>query len=219
MPLCTLLGDRICCIVLSPENDLSTLYQDCWVALQWVTSHVVATTGNKEPWIENHSDFNRVFVAGDSAGGNIVYNMVMRIGKESLIGDVKLFGAIFAFPFLLFPSVENIEHVLSYKLWNAICPASKPGINSPLVNPVAEKSLTLSMLGCSRLFACTGEKDELVPRETGIHFVEAVKESGWNGDIEFIEIEGEGHCFQAANPEAGKDKDLIKCMASFIQRK
>ncbi|KAK4353126.1 hypothetical protein RND71_028644 [Anisodus tanguticus] len=66
------------------------------------------------------------------------------------------------------------------------------------------------MLGCSRLFACTGEKDELVPREIGIRFVEAVKESEWNGDIEFIEIEGEGHCFQAANPEAEKAKDLIQ---------
>lgn len=101
---------------LAPEHNMPTLYQDCWDALQWVASHVVATTVTKEPWIENYSDFNKVFVAGDSVGGNIVFNMVMRASRESLIGDVKLLGAIFAFPFLLISSVENIEHALTYKL-------------------------------------------------------------------------------------------------------
>ncbi|PHU18155.1 hypothetical protein BC332_13850 [Capsicum chinense] len=204
---------------LAPEHDLSTLYQDCWDALQWVASHVVATTVNKEPWIENHGDLNRLFVAGDSAGGNIVFSMVMRAGRESLIGDVKLVGAILSCPFLLIPAVENIEHTLSYKIWNIICPPSEPGIDSPMVNPVSEKGPSLSMIGCSRIFVFTGEKDELVPKEIGTKFVEAVKKSGWKGEIEFIEVEGEGHCFQCVNPETEKAKDLIKRMASFIQRK
>lgn len=88
-----------------------------------------------------------------------------------------------------------------------------------MVNPVSKKCPSLSTLGCSRIFLCTGEKDELVLKGTGIQFVEAVKKSGWKGEIEFIEVEDEGHCFQAANPEAEKSRDLIKRMASFIQRK
>ncbi|MCD7450712.1 hypothetical protein HAX54_008166 [Datura stramonium] len=204
---------------LAPEHDLPTLYQDCWDALQWVASHAVVSPINiKDPWIENHGDFNRVFVAGDSAGGNIVFNMVTRSGNESLIGNVKLSGAILAFPFLLIPSIENIEHTLSYKLWNVICPPSEPGIESPMVNPIAEKSPSLSMLAGSRLFLCTGEKDELVPKEIGTKFVEALEKSEWKGEIEFTEVENEGHCFQCANPETEKAKDLIKRMASFIQR-
>ncbi|XP_055808943.1 2-hydroxyisoflavanone dehydratase-like [Solanum dulcamara] len=204
---------------LAPEHDLPTIYQDCWDALQWVASHVVADTVNKEPWIENHGDFNRVFVAGDSAGGNIVYNLVMRAGIEKLIGDVKLLGAILAFPYLLIPSIENFDKGLAYKLWNTISPPSERGNDSPMVNPISKKCPSLSMLGCSKLFLCTGEKDELVITGTGIQFVEAVKKSGWKGEIEFIEVEGEGHCFQAENPEAEKSKDLIKRIASFIQCK
>lgn len=102
---------------LAPEHDLPTIYQDCWDALQWVASHAIPNTINKDPWIEKHGDFNRVFLAGDSAGGNIVYNMVMRAGREKLIGDVKLLGAILSFPYLLIPTVENVENTLSYKLW------------------------------------------------------------------------------------------------------
>ncbi|XP_015167941.1 2-hydroxyisoflavanone dehydratase-like [Solanum tuberosum] len=204
---------------LAPEHDIPTIYQDCWDALQWVASHSVFDTINKDPWIENHGDFNRVFVGGDSAGGNIVYNMIMRLGREKLIGDVKLLGAILAFPYLIIPSIENFDKGLAYKLWNYICPLSEGGNDNPMVNPVSTKSPGLSMLGCSRLFVCTGEKDELVPAEVGTKFVKVVKKSGWKGEIELIEVEGEGHVFQCENPQAEKSKDLIKRMASFIQRK
>ncbi|KAG5607338.1 hypothetical protein H5410_028830 [Solanum commersonii] len=204
---------------LAPEHDIPTIYQDCWDALQWVTSHSVSDTINKDPYIENHGDFNRVFVGGDSAGGNIVYNMIMGAGREKLIEDVKLLGAILAFPYLIIPSIENFDKGLAYKLWNNICPLSKGGNDNPMVNPVSTKSPALSMLGCSRLFVCTGEKDELVSPEVGTKFVEAVKKSGWKGEIELIEVEGEGHVFQCENPQSEKSKDLIKHMASFIQRK
>ncbi|XP_006355549.1 2-hydroxyisoflavanone dehydratase-like [Solanum tuberosum] len=203
---------------LAPEHDIPTIYQDCWDALQWVASHSVSDTINKDPWIENHGDFNRVFVGGDSAGGNIVYNMIMRAGREKLIGDVKLLGAILAFPYLMIPSIENYDKGLSYKLWNTICPLSERGNDSPMVNPVSKKCPSLSTLGCSRLFVCTGEKDELVPGEVATKFAEAVKKSGWKGEIESILFEGEGHCFQCENPQAEKSKDLIKRIVSFIQR-
>lgn len=88
-----------------------------------------------------------------------------------------------------------------------------------MVNPVSTKSPDLSMLGCSRLFVCTGEKDELILAEVGTKFVEAVKKSGWKGEIELIEVEGEVHAFQCENPQAPKSKYLIKRIASFIQRK
>ncbi|XP_015076742.1 2-hydroxyisoflavanone dehydratase-like [Solanum pennellii] len=203
---------------LAPEHDIPTIFQDCWDALQWVASHSVSDTINKEPWIENHSNFNRLFVGGDSAGGNIVYNMIMRAGREKLIGDVKILGAILGFPYLMIPSIENYDKGIAYKLWNIICPLSERGNDSPMVNPVSKKCPSLSKLGCSRLFVCTGEKDELVPGEVAIKFAEAVKKSGWEGEIESILVEGEGHCFQCENPQAEKSKDLIKRIVSFIQR-
>ncbi|MCE5167312.1 hypothetical protein HAX54_047626, partial [Datura stramonium] len=72
---------------LAPEHDVPMIYDDCWTALQWVAAHVhlddeKSTIVNKDPWLTDHGDFDKLSIVGDSAGGNIVYNMAMRAGKE-----------------------------------------------------------------------------------------------------------------------------------------
>nr|GMD84000.1 probable carboxylesterase 17 [Ipomoea batatas] len=51
---------------LAPENKLPIAYEDCYAALEWVQKNQRA-----EPYLES-ADLSRVFLAGDSAGGNIV---------------------------------------------------------------------------------------------------------------------------------------------------
>ncbi|KAK4357200.1 hypothetical protein RND71_022810 [Anisodus tanguticus] len=211
---------------LAPENDLTTLYEDCWTALQWVASHSennnsTNITSKLDSWLTSYGDLTRVFIAGESAGGNIVYHMAMRAGREILNGDVKILGSILACPFFLMPD-ENIdfEGNLAYNLWIAICPEMESGlspVDSPMINPLAEKAPSLSGLGCSKLFMGIAEKDVLVPREIMVRFVEGVKQSGWSGELVFFEVEGEEHCFFIEDPEAEKAKDLIKRFSSFIQ--
>ncbi|MCE5167464.1 hypothetical protein HAX54_004160 [Datura stramonium] len=143
--------------------------------------------------------------------------MAMRAGKEGGINEnVTINGSILAFPYLLIP-IENVEQCVSYKIWMATAATSEADINSPMINPLAEKAPCLSGLGCSRLLLCIAEKDEYIPREIGIRFVEGMKNSGWKGDLEFIEVEDVGHCFQLANFEIKKSRDLIKRFASFIR--
>nr|POF05298.1 2-hydroxyisoflavanone dehydratase [Quercus suber] len=73
---------------LAPEHLLPAAYEDCWAALQWVASH---SAGNgKEPWLINNGDFERIFTGGDSAGANIVHNMAIRAGIESLAFGAKI---------------------------------------------------------------------------------------------------------------------------------
>lgn len=155
--------------------------------------------------------------------GNIVYHMAMRAGRESLNGNVKILGSILACPYFLMPDKSlDMQGNEVYRLWINICPELESGlsaIDSPMINPLAEKAPSLSGLGCSRLFMAIAEKDVLVPREIMVRFVAGVKKSGWNGELEFFEVEGEEHCFFVEDPEAEKAKDLIKRFASFIQHK
>ena len=60
---------------LAPENPLPAGYDDSWAALQWAVSA-------QDDWIAEHGDTERVFVAGDSAGGNIVHEMLLRASSN-----------------------------------------------------------------------------------------------------------------------------------------
>ncbi|XP_022861638.1 2-hydroxyisoflavanone dehydratase-like [Olea europaea var. sylvestris] len=206
---------------LAPENPLPIAYEDSWTALQWVASHLTENPGiEKEPWLTEHGNFSKIYIGGDSAGGNIVHNILLRAGAEPLPGDVKIVGGFLSHPYfwgskpLGSEIKEEIEQSLLYKIWLFVYPSVPGGIDNAMINPFVEDAPSLSGLGCSRLLVCLAEKDPLTSR--GILYVETVKKSGWNGEVEMVEVEGEDHCFHVLNPETEKAKDLIKRLASFI---
>ncbi|MBA0868958.1 hypothetical protein Goshw_021085, partial [Gossypium schwendimanii] len=52
---------------LAPEHRLPIAYDDCYSSLEWLCSQV-----SNEPWLKQ-ADISRVFLSGDSAGGNIAH--------------------------------------------------------------------------------------------------------------------------------------------------
>ncbi|KAF3639649.1 hypothetical protein BC332_07010 [Capsicum chinense] len=208
---------------LAPEVDVPTIYEDCWTALQWVALHAhdeKSTIVNNDSWLTNHGDFSRVFLAGDSGGGNLVYHMTMRAGKESLSNGMKITGSIFAYPYFLFPNIA-IDEGVATKIWGHICPPLESGLlspsESPLINPLSEKASSLSGLGCSRILVCGGKKDDIIPLGIVVQFVEGVKESGWNGELEYLEVD-DIHVCQIYKPDCDEAKRMMKCYADFIYR-
>ncbi|XP_022861622.1 2-hydroxyisoflavanone dehydratase-like isoform X3 [Olea europaea var. sylvestris] len=206
---------------LAPQHPLPIAYEDSWTGLQWVSSHVTEKPGiEKEPWLTEHSDFSKIYIGGDSAGGNIVHNILLRAGAEPLPGDVKIVGAFLSHPYFWgskpigSETKEEIEQNVACKMWLFAYPSAPGGIDNAMINPFVEDAPSLSGLGCSRLLVCVAEKDPF--RSRGVLYVETVKKSGWNGEVEMVEVEGEDHCFHMFNPETEKAKDLIKRLASFI---
>lgn len=230
---------------LAPEFPLPAAYEDSWTAITWVASHSVSDIdigGVKEPWLLNHGNFDKIYLVGDSSGGNIVHNLAIKAGGESLPGDVKIAGGIISHPFFWgskFQSSRKAETTPSdqqryyhssyyYRLWMFAYPSAPGGIDNPMVNPfplllageddhddaAPPPPPSLSGIGCRKLMVCTSEKDDI--RETSVLYVDAVKKSGWKGEVEFVDIEGEGHCFQIFKPETENAKNFINRMASFI---
>ncbi|KAJ4722413.1 2-hydroxyisoflavanone dehydratase [Melia azedarach] len=199
---------------LAPEHPLPAAYEDCWAALQWVAS-------NKDPWLLNYGDFDRVYIGGDSAGGNIVHNIAMQAGEQSLSSSVKILGALLGHPYFWGsnpigsePRDNHEKHFLSLA-WEFVHPSAPGGIDNYMVNPVGIGKPSLAKLGCSKLLVCVAEKDEL--RDRGIWYVNAVKESGFEGQVELFEVEGEDHVFYLFNPESENAKNMVKCSASFLK--
>ncbi|KAK6946137.1 LOW QUALITY PROTEIN: Alpha/beta hydrolase fold-3, partial [Dillenia turbinata] len=176
----------------APEHLLPVPYDDSWEAIKWVISQF--SENGSESWIRDFVDPDRVFFAGDSAGGNIAHNMSIRVGSEKL-GGFKLVGVVLVHPFFWSNDSTGSEPRLEKKNMDPrefvriVFPSAKDGCDDPHINP--EKDPNLSGLVCTKVLVYVVEKDFL--REKGLGYVEILKKSGWSGDAEIMEAQGEEH--------------------------
>ncbi|KAL4285121.1 hypothetical protein GQ457_16G028770 [Hibiscus cannabinus] len=208
---------------LAPEHPLPIAYEDCWAALQWVVSHANADhDSNKEPWISTYVDFDRVYIGGDSAGANLAHNILMRAGSENLNNGVKIKGAFLTHPYFWGSNpvgsetrdVERREKLATYTIWQLVYPEAPGGVDNSMVNPMVLGAPSLAGLGCPRLLVSVAGKDLL--RDRGIMYYNAVKESGWKGEVELVDVDGEDHAFHILVHDSENAKKLIQRLASFI---
>lgn len=205
---------------LAPEHPIPTAYEDSWAALQWVASH--RGNGGPEAWLNNHGDFGRVFLGGESAGANIVHNLAMMAGNPDTELDLDILGAALIHPYFWgsdpigSEALDPDTKATTDSLWPFVCPTN-PDNDDPRVNPVVDGAPSLASLGCKRVLICVAEKDIL--RDRGWLYYKAVGRSGWSGVVEIAETEGEGHGFHLYNLGCRKAQDLIKTLAQFYNRK
>ncbi|KAL6656147.1 hypothetical protein ACP70R_006973 [Stipagrostis hirtigluma subsp. patula] len=196
---------------LAPEHPLPAAYEDSWAALQWAASA-------QDDWIAEHGDVGRLFLAGDSAGGNIVHDMLVR--AASIDGAPSIEGAILLHPW--FGGSVALEGepegavAANAGLWGYICPGAVGGADDPRMNPLAAGAPALEKLGCARMLVCAGKKDALYARDRA--YYEAVAASGWRGSVDWHESEGEEHVFFLGKPECENAKHLMDCVVAFIAR-
>ncbi|XP_047049517.1 tuliposide A-converting enzyme b3, amyloplastic-like [Lolium rigidum] len=201
---------------LAPEHPLPAAYDDSWAALNW------AVSGAADPWLSEHGDLGRVFLAGGSAGGNIAHNMAIAAGltglRSAAAAQVRIEGVI-----LLHPSfsgevkldTEAEEYRVSVeKRWAAIFPGAKGGLDDPRMNPLAAGAPSLRTLPCERMLVCAASEDPRRPRNRA--YYEAVKSSGWGGDVEWFESEGKGHGFFVQDYGSPEAVALMERVVSFI---
>ncbi|XP_073103863.1 tuliposide A-converting enzyme 2, chloroplastic-like, partial [Elaeis guineensis] len=202
---------------LAPEHPLPIAYEDSWAALKWVVSH--AAGGDAEPWLAEHGDFGRIFLDGCSAGGNIAHHMALRAGAADFGPGVRIRGMVLVHPYFArrdpYPS-ELVDKVLKEKmdgLWLLACPGTV-GMDDPLLNPLAQAAPSLKGLGCEKVLVCVAEKD--VGKDSGRAYYEGVKKSGWGGEVEWLESEGEGHAFHLGKLNCEKALELMERTVKFI---
>ncbi|XP_050267215.1 probable carboxylesterase 2 [Quercus robur] len=207
----------------APEHPIPAAYEDSWAALQWVESH--CNNGGPEAWLNEHVDFERVFLAGESSGANVAYNLAMKVGETQAQAQfglkMGLLGVALVHPFFWGsnPTGSDAQNpswkAVVDRLWPFVCPA-QPDNDNPWANPVAEGAPSLAQLGCRRVLVCVAEKDIL--RDRGWLFYEALSRSGWMGVVEIEETEGEDHGFHLNDLKCEKARDLIKHLADFFNR-
>ncbi|THG22737.1 hypothetical protein TEA_022732 [Camellia sinensis var. sinensis] len=187
---------------LAPEHPIPASYDDSWAVLRWVAPH--STRDGAEPWLNDHADFDRVFVGGDSAGGNMAHTLAYQVGTIRLPG-VKLVGAFLTHPY--FGGVEADD-----KMWMYMCPTNS-GFDDPRMKLPVED---LVVIGCKRVLMFVAGNDHL--REPGRAYYEWLNKSGWKGSVEIVENEGQEHCFHLHDPTNENVVALVKKIVDFINQ-
>ncbi|KAI9127856.1 hypothetical protein K1719_000849 [Acacia pycnantha] len=185
---------------LAPEHPLPIAYDDTWEAIKWAEAH--SNGSGPEPWLNDHADLRRVYFAGDSAGANIAHNMAMQIGTDGLPG-LNLAGIVLIHPYF---GNDQTDELISFLY------PTMAGPDDPKINPV--KDLNLRRLGCRRVMVMVAGSDFLVDR--GRTYYEALKKSGWEGELDMVEAEGENHVFHLYDPAKEKAQILAKQFVSFL---
>nr|A0A2P1GIY1.1 RecName: Full=Hydrolase 4; Short=CrHL4 [Catharanthus roseus]AVM85923.1 hydrolase 4 [Catharanthus roseus] len=206
---------------LAPEHHLPSAYEDCWEALQWVASHVgldtssLKTSIDKDPWIINYGDFERLYLWGDSTGANIVHNILIRAGKEKLKGGVKILGAILYYPYFLIRTSSKQSDYMENEYrsyWKLAYPNAPGGNDNLMINPTAENGPDLRGYGCSRLLVSM-VADEA--RDITLLYIDALERSGWKGELDVADFEGD--YFEIFSPDTELGKNKLRRSTSFIR--
>ncbi|CAN6288353.1 unnamed protein product [Urochloa humidicola] len=178
---------------LAPEHPFPVGYEDSLRPLRW------ALSGGEggDPWLSRRGDLRRVFLAGDSAGGNIVHNVAMMAKGRSDDVAARIEGAV-----LLHSAFAGGEPVAGESaetaammgtVWRVICPAAAAagGVDDPRMNPLAAAAPSLRELPLERLLVVEADGDFF--RGRGRAYYEGVVASGWAGKVEWFESVGKGH--------------------------
>ncbi|KAL6861243.1 hypothetical protein ACP4OV_016943 [Aristida adscensionis] len=206
---------------LAPEHPLPAAYEDSWEGLGWVASH--AAGAGPEPWLSEHGDFSRVFLAGASAGGNIAHAVAVRAGELPAPG-MRVRGLLVVHPYFSGAADiagEDTEKGKAAKaradaFWRFLYPGS-PGLDDPLSNPFSEAGGgSAARVAAERVLVCVAENDGL--RDRGVWYYESLRASGYPGEVELLESVGEGHCFYCTDPRGDKAREMQERVLSFLSK-
>ncbi|CAO2169396.1 unnamed protein product [Urochloa humidicola] len=205
---------------LAPEHRLPAAYDDAWAALQWALANAQSYGPDPDPWLSRHADLTRLFLAGDSAGGNIAHNMAMRAGREGLHGAASIRGIALLDPYFWgkrpVPSESEDGETRRWKerTWSFVC-AGRYGVDDPVINPVAmPPEEWRRRLAASRVLVTVAGEDLLAAR--GRAYVRALRASGWRGEAELYETPGEYHVYFLDKPDSEKAAMEMEAVVEFI---
>ncbi|GKE41297.1 2-hydroxyisoflavanone dehydratase-like protein [Tanacetum coccineum] len=187
---------------LAPEHPLPIAHSDCWAVFRWIAAH--ANGQGPDSWINDFVDMSRVYLVGESAGANLAHYLAVQAGVNKT--GLGICGLITLHPYF---AQKEPDKLIKY-----LYPGSSGSTDDPKLYPGADPDL--EKLGCPKVLIVVAEKDYLKPR--GIDYKETLEKSKWEGIVEFMENEDEGHCFYLFDPSTEKAKGLIQMLISYLKQ-
>ncbi|CAN1306847.1 Probable carboxylesterase 15 [Linum perenne] len=197
---------------LAPEHRLPAAVEDGVAALKWVER-------SDDDWLSDGGvDFDRVFVLGDSSGGNIAHHLAVRLGV-GLVGldSVRVRGFVLMAPF--FGGVERTESeegpseelLTLRRFWRLSLPQGETR-DHPMANPFGPASVNIEKVDIGPMLVIVGECELL--KDRGHDYATRLKEMGKK--VEYVEIKGKQHGHFTNDPYSETSHDIINIINRFM---
>uniref|UniRef100_A0A0D3EJR6 Alpha/beta hydrolase fold-3 domain-containing protein n=1 Tax=Oryza barthii TaxID=65489 RepID=A0A0D3EJR6_9ORYZ len=190
---------------LGPEHRLPAAIDDGAAVLSWLRDQAMSGPG-ADSWLTESADFSRVFVAGESAGGNMSHHVAVLIGSGQLTVDpLRVAGYMLLTPF--FGGVERAPSEaeppagafftpdMSDKLWRLSLPEGATR-DHPVANPFGPDSPSLAAVAFPPVLVVVAGRDILHDRT--VHYAARLKEM--EKPVELVTFEEEKHLFLSLQP-------------------
>lgn len=213
---------------LAPEHRLPAALEDAIASVMWLKRQ--ATSGNNNPgtacsWLSSWwscVDFDKVFIMGDSSGGNLAHHLAVHIGAGSpQLAPVRVRGYILMAPFFGGTERTNSEaegppetHLnldILDRFWRLSLPDGGTA-DHPLANPFGPHSPSLKSVEFDPILVIVGGSEIL--RDRVDLYAKRLKELGKK--VQYLEYQGKQHGFFTNDPYSELANQVLHEMKSFL---
>ncbi|KAL1803340.1 hypothetical protein ACET3Z_031987 [Daucus carota] len=207
---------------LAPENPLPAAYDDGLKVITWLK--LQATYSTRDLW-SRKCDFTNMFLAGDSAGANIAYNVAMRLNSSTSLKGLILIQPFFGGEMrtqsekhMVQPPHSALTLNTSDIYWRLSLPSGS-NRDHPWCNPTANGTINMkaSKYLSVSIMVCVSEFDIL--KDRSMEFCNALAKSGTK--VERLISRGVGHAFQVLSMSQisqTRTNEMISHIKAFINK-
>ncbi|XP_062112324.1 carboxylesterase 15 [Humulus lupulus] len=211
---------------LAPEHKLPAAVDDAVSVVEWLRREAVGDGENNcsggDAWLSRKViDLDRVFVVGDSSGGNMAHHLAVRIGTGSVrVEPVRVRGFVLLAPF--FGGVARTrseegppEGLLSLEMLDRFWRLSMgegETRDHPLANPFGPKSPNLEKVGLDPILVIVGGNELL--RDRVENYAMRLKDMGKK--VEYVDFGGQQHGFFTNDPYSDTSNNVLQVIKRFI---
>uniref|UniRef100_A0A0D9WVT3 Alpha/beta hydrolase fold-3 domain-containing protein n=1 Tax=Leersia perrieri TaxID=77586 RepID=A0A0D9WVT3_9ORYZ len=206
---------------LAPEHRLPAAHLDAASVLSWLVA-------GGDPWLDASADFDKVFVCGDSCGGNIAHHLAVAIGSGEIVlsPTANLAGCVMLWPYFggeaRMPSEDTGETDTSSpvkmgidlfdQMWRLALPEGASR-DHPAANPFGPESARLDGVELPPVLVVDPELD--VMRDRVADYAARLRDMGKR--VELVRFDGQGHGFFVMDPMGEASGELVRVVRRFPQ--
>ncbi|XP_047983851.1 probable carboxylesterase 15 [Salvia hispanica] len=209
---------------LAPEHRLPAAAEDARASLEWLQQQALMPSAAADEWLREGIDFGRVFVVGDSSGGNLAHHLAVELRPGSPgLAPVRVRGYVLMAPFFggvvrtkseaEGPPEKYLNLEILDRFWRLSIPSGET-LDHPFANPFGPSSPRLDCIKLDPMLVLVGGSE--VMRDRIDDYSKRLKEMG--KEVDYVEYKGEQHGFFVNQPFSQVAYKVLEEIKRFITK-